>query len=94
MKWRRTPYGYLSADGRWFLERGGMMTHGCNAWLVWEQTDEEPDPEGGIYVCRPRSEVTGLPAADDEPMFLDSGLEGGWLSEVKFIVEQRAAQVG
>lgn len=80
--WKRTPFGYVSADEEFILERGGLMTHGCNAWLIWRKS-EAPDPEEYTPVRR-RSEVTGEPGRDE--WYLDTGLEGGWLSEAKLIV--------
>lgn len=105
-RWRRTPYGYLSDDGRWFLERGGRMSHGTNAWLVWRAaTDEDVSPDcerpdefvwfGRNNECiRPFAEVVGVdsvPGIDGPERFIDALTEGGWLSEAKEIVEQLSA---
>lgn len=100
MKWRRHPTGYLSDDGRWFLERGGRMTHGCNAWLIWrEATDDDisPDAREGmekgysafghhVEAIWPLRRISGG-AIDDDRLFIDMRTEGGWLSEAKDAVE-------
>lgn len=96
MKWHRTPFGYLSEDGQWFLERGGRMSHGSNAWLIWRQaTDEDLTTEMqqyyqakyGTYTYPVRSypEVTGV---EGDGWFVDACTEGGWLSEAKAVVEK------
>lgn len=91
--WRRTPFGYLSTDGRYFLERGGMMTHGCNAWLVWERVEETFGPEDvRPSAYRKLSEISGLVVDQEaDAVFLDCEVEGGWLSEAKDIVERMRA---
>lgn len=90
MKWHRRPFGYVSSDLQWFLERGARMAHGANAWLVWRRATKEEiaehTGEDGYHYFPIRSfkEISG--ASEGDVLFIDTKSEGGWLSEAKEIV--------
>lgn len=67
--WRKSEYGYLSANGDWFIERGAPMFGGGTAWLVWHRTDDVDEsgsfsPSNGQTV-RSLTELAGEPIEGD-----------------------------
>lgn len=101
MKWHRHPsgFGWISGDRQFFLERGVRMTHGANAWLIWEKADpaDIATDDGYKYlpgkigvILRPLDQVTYTPEDGTDLYYQE--FEGGWLSEAKSICEEIAAK--
>jgi ribosomal protein S18 acetylase RimI-like enzyme len=88
--WKRAPLGYYSSDREVLLERGGTMTHGANAWLIWvrdpDQDSTENYNERNTTQRQRFSYIMGMPAEPDA-WYYETGVEGGWLSEAKAITE-------
>lgn len=101
--YRRRPYGWLRADGEWFMERGGTMSDASGtAWLLWRPVTPDDRPEqntvgswysdaaGGCYL-RTTAEVTGDDRDTDDRLWIHVGDEG-WLEDAKATAERHDAE--
>jgi hypothetical protein len=93
--WKRREFGWESADGTIFLERGApMSTGGTNAWMVWVKADLVGGVEvDGRYVgpaaapwtdpVRRLAHLTGMDRADNASPWFIHRADAGSLTEAK-----------